>query len=127
MYKTVFQNSKAALVFAGMTIFGAVSMVGTSEKGGVLDQTVERLSAGNTDDRIKAAGIASAGPSSAVPGNTVSEPESGWGSSSPTIFGEYATAGPNGGSTPVSEGQPASERSSAKPVVTGVWVKPIQD
>ena len=31
MYKTVFQNSKAALAFAAMTLFGAVAMVGTPE------------------------------------------------------------------------------------------------
>jgi hypothetical protein len=45
MYRSVFQNSKVALVFAGMTLFSAVSMVGTSEEGGVLTDTVERLGA----------------------------------------------------------------------------------
>jgi hypothetical protein len=43
MYRSVFQNSKVALVFAGMTLFSAASMIGTSEDGGTLVDTVERL------------------------------------------------------------------------------------
>ena len=36
MYKAVFRNSKIALLFAAMTLFSAVTMVGTSEDGGTL-------------------------------------------------------------------------------------------
>jgi hypothetical protein len=45
VYKSVFQSSKAALVFAGLTIFGAVSMVGTPEDEGVLDRTASHFAA----------------------------------------------------------------------------------
>ena len=43
MYRSVFQNSKVALVFAGMTLFSAASMIGTSDDGGMVTDTVERL------------------------------------------------------------------------------------
>jgi hypothetical protein len=36
MYKLVFKNSKIALLFAVMTLFSALTMVGTSEDGGAL-------------------------------------------------------------------------------------------
>ncbi|RNJ64192.1 MAG: hypothetical protein EDM03_07625 [Porphyrobacter sp. IPPAS B-1204] len=45
MYKAVFQNSKVALLFAGMTLFSAVSMVGTSEDKGALTEAVDRFGA----------------------------------------------------------------------------------
>ena len=45
MYKHLFQNSKAALLFAGITLFGAVSMVGTSEESGVLTKAVDLVGA----------------------------------------------------------------------------------
>lgn len=45
MYKAVFQNSKVALLFAGMTLFSAVSMVGTSEEKGALTKAVDRFGA----------------------------------------------------------------------------------
>lgn len=45
MYKTVFQNSKVALLFAGMTLFSAVSMVGTQEESGLLGKAVDRFGA----------------------------------------------------------------------------------
>ncbi|WP_086606711.1 hypothetical protein [Erythrobacter donghaensis] len=45
MYKAVFQNSKAALAFAAMILFSAVSMVGTSEDNGLLIRAVDNLEA----------------------------------------------------------------------------------
>lgn len=45
MYKVMFQNSKVALVFAGITLFSAVSMVGTWEDKGALPQAVDRFGA----------------------------------------------------------------------------------
>lgn len=41
MYKHVFQNSKAALLFAGATLIGAVSLVGTPEDSGVVIKAVD--------------------------------------------------------------------------------------
>ncbi|WP_379923100.1 hypothetical protein [Erythrobacter sp. R86502] len=43
MYKTVFQNSKVALAFAAMTVCSAVSMVGTSDDGGMLTSAVKLI------------------------------------------------------------------------------------
>jgi hypothetical protein len=43
MYKSVFKSSKIALLFAGMTLVSAVSMIGTSEDAGMLTETVQRI------------------------------------------------------------------------------------
>ncbi len=45
MSRTLFENSKAALAFAAMTIIGAVAMVGTLETSGVLGVAVDQLGA----------------------------------------------------------------------------------
>jgi hypothetical protein len=45
MYKAVFQNSKIALAFVILTIISAVSMVGTSDDGGVLVRLVSLVNA----------------------------------------------------------------------------------
>jgi hypothetical protein len=45
MYRRVFQNRKVALAFAGMTLFSAISMIGTKEEGGTLTRTVDLLEA----------------------------------------------------------------------------------
>ncbi|PLK22905.1 hypothetical protein C0V72_12295 [Porphyrobacter sp. TH134] len=45
MYKQVFQNSKVALLFAGMTLFSAVSLIGTPEDSGVLTQAADLVEA----------------------------------------------------------------------------------
>ena len=43
MYRFIFKNSKIALLFAFMTIMSAVSMVGTSEKSGVVVQAASMV------------------------------------------------------------------------------------
>jgi len=45
MYLRVFQNRKVALVFAGMTLFSAISMIGTKEEGGTLTKAVDLIEA----------------------------------------------------------------------------------
>lgn len=43
MSRTLFENSKSALAFAGMTLFGAIAMVGTADNDGVLALVADRL------------------------------------------------------------------------------------
>ena len=91
MSRTLFENSKAALAFAAMTILGAVSMVGTSDSGGVLDATVDRFAqerATVADDTPELAASRNVGDK--VPAQ-VSDPDAGWGSST-AVFGEYDPA-----------------------------------
>lgn len=83
MVKTLFQNSKAALIFAGLTIAGAVAMVGSQEDSGVL---LEAVSVAEARANLKA--------SAAQSGQAAPPP--------PSVFGEYkpqdpAGAAPNSG------------------------------
>lgn len=43
MSRTLFENSKAALAFAGLILLGAITMVGTSENSGVLPTVADKL------------------------------------------------------------------------------------
>ncbi|MFM7404377.1 MAG: hypothetical protein ACKO1N_09895 [Erythrobacter sp.] len=45
MYRALFQNSKIALAFVGMTVLSAVSMVGTSQDKGVVTEAVDLVAA----------------------------------------------------------------------------------
>lgn len=81
MYKAVFQNSKVALIFALVTILSAVSMVGTSEEGGMLTRVVSLVS----NSRTGSAGeVQPQGPAGAVA------------ASKPSVFGEYSPAASSG-------------------------------
>lgn len=85
MYKAVFQNSKVALLFAGMTLFSAVSMIGTSEDQGVLPEAAQRIEAQRRNDSPGAqAFAASEGQGDTAPAGN-------------SIFGEWSddTASPN--------------------------------
>lgn len=73
MYKAVFQNSKIALLFAVITIFSAVSMVGTSEDSGLLPRVVSLVGASRSHD----------GGEEAQPSSAESKP--------PSVFGDYAS------------------------------------
>lgn len=77
MYKTLFQNSKAALLFAGMTILGAVMMVGSPEDEGVLDKAVDRFGKERETFVEDAQEFAE---SQSVPDKVI-DPDAGWGSS----------------------------------------------
>ncbi len=68
-----------------MTIFGAVMMVGSPENGGVLDKAVDRFSA-----RPEAvAGDAREFAEAPHENIESADPSAGWGSSSPSMFGDY--------------------------------------
>ena len=79
MYKMVFQNSKTALAFAAMTVFGAVSMVGTSEESGVVTQAADLIAA----QRQSIASDASAFAESQSGGDMKVK------STPPSVFGDY--------------------------------------
>jgi hypothetical protein len=83
MSRTLFENSKTALAFAGLTIFGAVAMVGTSENGGVLDSAVESVER----QRESMASEARAFAEARSHGDAPSGQSAGAGSGS--VFGEY--------------------------------------
>lgn len=74
MYKAVFQNSKVALLFAALTVVGAVRMVGSSEDGGVLVQVMD-LAESARDDGAEVSVPAESGPDR--------------GSAADPVFGEY--------------------------------------
>lgn len=81
MYKAVFRNSKIALLFAAMTLFSAVTMVGTSEDGGALVDLKNMASdmRSHAEAQAAAAAARAAGPASiqtAAPvfGDYVAEP-----------------------------------------------------
>ena len=95
MYKSVFQNSKIALLFAGMTIISAVSMVGTPEDEGVLDRTTKMFAAERNSFATDAQAYAEMQSVGDAPSP---DSDAGWGISGP-VFGEYA---PGGAGAPVS-------------------------
>lgn len=96
MSRTLFENSKAALAFAGMTIFGAVMMVGTSEKSGVLPTVADRIA----EQRATIVADASAFAEERSVGDKMSSP-----AAQPSVFGSYAPPAP-GSSQPTTS--PAS-------------------
>jgi hypothetical protein len=99
MYKSVFKSSKMALLFAGMTLVSAISMIGTQEDQGLLTRTVEQI-----EDRAAASG--SMGPGYGG-GDGSSAAENG----NQPVFGEYKTeAAPAPAPAPINAGNtgPAS-------------------
>lgn len=106
MYKAVFQNSKTALVFAGMTIFGAASMVGTSEDAGLVGRAVDTFAA----QRDSVASNAEAFAQSQSVGD---QPATGSGSGT-SVFGAYTPPeGPQQAVDPmVATQQPKGQRPS---------------
>lgn len=107
MYKSVFQNSRSALAFAGMTIIGAVMMVGSPEDGGVLDKAVKRLS--DTPEAV--AGDEREFAEAPREDKQNAEPGAGWGGS-PSVFDENHPdePSPENGSRTVPEPARASPR-----------------
>lgn len=103
MYKTVFQNSKVALLFAGFTIFGAATLVGTPEDEGVLDRTADMFAAQRATIANEAQAYADMQSVGDVP---PSNPDAGWGSSAP-VFGDYASGGQ--GIVPTKSGSGSSQ------------------
>lgn len=106
MSRTLFENSKAALAFAAVTIIGAVAMVGTSDDSGVLPAVVEKFGA-------KPAGQASAEQvNSEAPreGAKTTTPGPGWGGST-SPFGDYSGNPPVPGQSPA-----AAPKSNVNPM-----------
>ncbi|NCP12838.1 MAG: hypothetical protein GW858_01590 [Sphingomonadales bacterium] len=89
MYKTVFQNSKAALAFAAMTLFGAMAMVGTPEDSGVVVKAADILGA----ERAKFANDAQAFAKGQSEGDRPSNLGTEWGEDT-AVFGAYSADGP---------------------------------
>lgn len=87
MSRTLFENSKAALAFAGMTLLGAVMMVGTSEKGGLLSRVDDIVA----DQRAQIAADAKAFAASQSVGDQPSASASGGGKPG-SVFGDYDPA-----------------------------------
>ena len=81
MYKAVFQNSKAALAFAAMILFSAVSVVGTSEDSGVLIRAVDNLEEQRASIASDAAEFAERNSGGDVPEAEAAEPK---------VFGDFA-------------------------------------
>ncbi len=105
MSRTLFENSKAALAFAAITIFGAASMVGTSDNGGVLSALVERFGT-MPEDQASAEQV-----SSETPSKDAKPAGEGWGSSSPTsVFGDFS------GKPPASEESGESGEQGGNPM-----------
>ncbi len=110
MYKTVFQNSKGALLFAGMVLFGAVSMVGTPEDGGLLPSLMQRFGAKPAQQ---------AQPSTTEQGSSETPPQAeepknvdGWYDPPPSVFGSYSPNDAAGGTAKPGE-TPSGPSSSA--------------
>jgi hypothetical protein len=91
MSRTLFENSKAAMAFAAMTIIGAVSIVGTSDGGGVLGTAVDSFAQQRETVAADAQAFAESQSVGDAPSESVSDPDAGWGSSK-SVFGDYDAA-----------------------------------
>jgi hypothetical protein len=111
MYKAVFQNSKIALLFAGMTIIGAVSMVGSSEDEGILNKAVDRFGQEREAIADDAREFAEA---QSVP-DKVSDPAAGWGSSEPSVFSDYQPGDATASNGSTSNPQPSRIKPGRQP------------
>ncbi|WP_086737404.1 hypothetical protein [Erythrobacter colymbi] len=104
MYKAVFQNSKIALIFAAMTIFSAVSMVGSSEDSGLLTRVVGLVNASKSQNRdtVEVETVTTTAPAKPA-----------------SVFGDY-NAQPGSAPVPPSEAETATplDPATGKPVST---------
>lgn len=138
MSKSPLANTKSALVFAGITIFSTLMMVGPGS--GVLDRTMARFGHKSSEPASEDAAIVE--QARAKPAAEPLDPDAGWGDTGRSVFGDYASAEvpasemlPEEGSpepdSPASTASTASpafgqrqvRRSSALPEATGSPVK----
>ena len=121
MYKAVFQNSKVALLFAGMTLFSAVSMVGTSEDKGTLTKAVDRFGAERSAFASNAAAFAEGRSQGDAP--PAQKPVFGEfdGSAAPSASGPGPGAAANRGGNPMNAplSSTAIVSHGSAPVLTG--------
>lgn len=110
MYKAVFKNSKIALLFAGMTLFSAIMMVGTSEDGGTLVDLKNMAGDMRTHAQNQAAAAAAraAGPASIQ--------------TAAPVFGEYV---PEPAPAVSAEGAPPAAGSGVPDTITGAPSVPV--
>lgn len=126
-------NTKSALVFAGITIFGTLMMVGPSENGGVLDRVMDRFGQQSEPAPEPATVTVTQAPPKVV---EPLDPAAGWGGTGEPVFGDYAStkvpaseilpeeASPAPGNSTISSYAPAQvRRVSALPQSTGGPVK----
>lgn len=129
MSNPLFASSKAALVFAGITIFGTLIMVGPG--GGVLGQAKDRFGQPSEPVQQEAPVVVQEKPKVAEP----LDPDAGWGSvGGEQVFGDYGGSadvhpteapqetGPEpqalAPATP-SASQPQARRTAVMPAATG--------
>ncbi len=91
MYKSVFKNSKAALAFAALTVFSAVSIVGTSDDSGIVGKAVDIIGA----QRANIASDAQAFAEGQSQGDKPGKADVGWGHKS-VVFDEYGADSASG-------------------------------
>jgi hypothetical protein len=85
MSRTLFENSKAALAFAGITIVSTALMLAPGDDGGMLDRAVD-LYAGEREAIVEEAQAFAEEQS--VP-DEVFDPASGWASNGEEAFGDF--------------------------------------
>jgi hypothetical protein len=110
MYKAVFRNSKIALLFAGMTLLSAITMVGTSEDGGTLVNLKNMAGdmRAHAENEAAAAAARAAGPASIQ--------------TAAPVFGEYV---PEPAPAPGAEGAPPAAGSGVAEGITGAPSVPL--
>jgi hypothetical protein len=123
MYKTLFQNSKAAMLFAAATVVGAVVMIGSPEDKGVLNKAVDEF---GEQRETFVEGAQAFAESQSVADEPI-DPEAGWGSSNEPVFGEYSAAEtdlpgfydppPQPGSSSKAQSQPTARIPGPQPVI----------
>jgi len=126
MSNPLFANSKAALVFAGITIFGTLIMVGPG--GGVLGQAKDRFGQPSEPVQEAAPVVVQEKPEVTEP----LDPDAGWGGTGEQVFGDFAgtqevhpTEAPQenspepSGPAPAQTYAPQTRRAALGPAVTG--------
>jgi hypothetical protein len=117
MYKTVFQNSKAALIFAGMTIFGAVVMIGSPEDKGVVTGAVDLIDDQRTTIVSEAESFAQSQSVPDAPSYSTAKPEDEIGSS----FGDFTPEGTATNNPHQWEGYPSTPTPTTPPAAPQVY------
>jgi hypothetical protein len=109
MYKLVFKNSRIALIFAALTLFSAMSMVGTSEDGGAL------VDLKNMSGEMRAHAQAEAAVAAAAPAST---------QTAAPVFGDYDAPVPRYAPALDAEGATPASGSAAPEGITGAPLVP---
>lgn len=110
MPKSPFANSKAALVFAAMTIISTLMIVGSRDGGAMLDVTASRLAEKTEIVAEEALPVSEPAAEEIEP----LDPASGWGGTGDEVFGDYYSedvmpSASDAGSDPALNGQSASD------------------